>query len=162
MGAIGPALALACRIVLALVLAAAAVAKIADRAALPGRLRAMGIAPRSSVAIARALPVVELAVAIALVAVPGSSLPAAAALALLLAFTVFLLATARRAVPCACFGTVRTTRAVSTPAAIVRNGVLLGLGVLATGSVDGARAGGTVAIAAVAAAGAALAVARIA
>jgi hypothetical protein len=162
MGPVGPALALACRIVLALVLSAAAVAKIADRDALPERLRAMGIAPRGSAALARGLPVAELAVAVALVAFPRSSLPAAAALTLLLAFTVFLLATARRAVPCACFGTVRTTRAISPSAAVVRNGLLLALGVLATGSVDGARLGGTLVVAAIAAAGAALAVARVA
>jgi hypothetical protein len=162
MGPFGPALALACRIVLALVLAVAAVAKIADRHALPGRLRAMGVTPRWSVRLAVGLPIVEVAVAVALVAAPRSSLPAFAAVALLGGFTVFLVATVRREVPCPCFGTVRTARAVSGPAAIMRNGVLLALGVVATGPVDGARVGGTLLAAAVVASAAALAVARVA
>ncbi|MDQ1465784.1 MAG: hypothetical protein QOH10_199 [Actinomycetota bacterium] len=164
MGPSGPALALACRLVLAVVLAVAGVAKIADRRALPGRLRAMGIAPRWSVRVAVGLPIAELGVAAALVGAPRSPLPAVAALALLAGFTVFLVAAARRAghaVPCPCFGTVRTARAASGPAAIVRNGVLLALGVIATGPVDGARVGGTLLAAGVAAA-ATVAVARVA
>src|SRR6266700_2040094 len=143
MGPLGPALALACRVVLALVLTVAAVAKIVDRAALPGRLRAMGIAPRLSAPVALALPIVELAVAAALVAASGSPLPALAAISLLVAFTAFHRAAAGRAVPCPCFGTVRSGRATSAPAAIMRNGLLAALGVLATGAVDGARPGGT-------------------
>ena len=160
MGPFGPALALACRIVLAVVLAVAAGAKITDRAALPARLRAMGMAPRAATPVAVGLPGAELVVAAALVAVPGSWVPAAAAIALLVAFSAFLLATAQRAVPCPCFGTVRTDRVVSLPAAIVRNGMLLAVGVLATGSVDGAKVGATLAAGAIAAA--ALAVARVA
>ena len=162
MGPVGPALALACRIVLAAVLTVAAAAKVADRAALPGRLRAMGMAPRWSAAIAVGLPIAELAVAVALVAVPGSSLPAAAAIALLVAFTVFLLASVGRGVPCPCFGAVRTAHVASAPAAIVRNGALLAVGVLATGPVDGARTAGTIAAAVIVAAGAAVAVAHVA
>jgi hypothetical protein len=162
MGPIAPALALACRVVLASVLAAAAVAKVADRRALPGRLREMGISPGWSARFAVGLPIVEVAVAVALVAVPHSWLPAAAALALLAAFTVFLLATLRRAVPCPCFGTVRTDRAVSGPGAVVRNGVLLALAVLATGAVDGARAGGTIVGVAVVGLAAVLAITRVA
>jgi hypothetical protein len=158
MGPFGPALALACRIVLAVVLAIAAGAKITDRAALSGQLRAMGIAPRGATPIAVGLPTAEIVVAAALVGVPGSWVPAAAAIVLLVAFTVFLLATARRAVPCPCFGTVRTDRVVSLSAAIVRNGVLLALGVLATGSIDGAKLGATLAGGAIVAAGAAVAV----
>ena len=84
MGPFGPALALACRIVLAAILAFAAVAKIADGRALPGRLRAMGVMPRwFSVWIAFVLPVVELAVAATLVFAPGSAFPGLVALALL-------------------------------------------------------------------------------
>src|ERR1043165_6646442 len=97
MGPSGPALALACRLVLAVVLAVAGVAKIADRRALPGRLRAMGIAPRWSEPVAVGLPIVELGVAVALVAAPRSALPAVAALVLLAGFTVFLVAAVRRA-----------------------------------------------------------------
>ena len=162
MGPNAPALALACRIVLASVLAVAAGAKIADRRALPGRLRAMGIASRWSGRFAVGLPIVELAVAGGLVAVPHSWLPAAAALVLLAGFTVFLLLTFSRAVPCPCFGTVRTDRAVSGPGAILRNGVLLALAVLATGSVDGAKAGGTAVWVAIAGAAAVLVITRVA
>jgi len=102
---------------------AAAAAKIADRHELPQRLRAMGMTPRVSAVVAPGLPVAEIVVAIALVAAPRSWLPAAGALALLGAFTVFLLATARSVVPCPCFGAVRTAPKVSTPTAVLRNGV---------------------------------------
>jgi hypothetical protein len=139
MGPLGPALALACRIVLAAVLAVAAFAKIADRRALPERLRAMGVAAPVSVRAAVALPVVELALALTLVLVPRSPLPAITAVMLLGGFTVFLAVTAGSAVPCPCFGTVRTARPGTGATAIARNGVLLAIAVLATGSVDGAR-----------------------
>ena len=162
MGPFGPALALACRIVLAAVLTTAAVAKIADRRALPARLRAMGVAPAwFSVLLAVALPAVELVVAIWLLLARESALPALVALALLIAFSAFLLATVRRAVPCACFGTVVTGRAAAAPESIVRNGLLAAMAVLATGSADGARAGGTIAIGAVVAAAALRSVTRV-
>jgi hypothetical protein len=162
MGPFGPALALGCRIVLAGVLAVAAVAKVADRAALPGRLRAMGVTRPWDARLAVALPVVEVVVAVALVGAARSPVPAIAAVVLLGAFTVFLVASIRRGVPCPCFGTVRTARAASGSGAIVRNGLLMALGVVATGSIDGARPGGTVAVAIIGAAAAAAAVTRVA
>jgi hypothetical protein len=162
MGPLGAALALGCRIVLAGVLAVAAVAKIADRRALPGQLRAMGMAEPWNVRLATVLPIVELAVAVALVGALHSPVPAIAAVGLLAAFTVFLVAGARRGVPCPCFGAVRTASAGTAAGAVVRNGVLMALGVVATGSADGARAGGTVVIAAIGAVVAALAVTRVA
>jgi hypothetical protein len=162
MGPFGPALALACRVVLAAILAFAAVAKIADGRALPGRLRAMGVMPRwFSVWIAFVLPVVELAVAATLVFAPGSAFPGIVALALLVAFSAFLLGTVRRRVPCACFGSVRPGRVDSTPDAIMRNGLLAALSVLAIGSAHGARAGGTIAIGALVAAVAVRSVTRV-
>jgi hypothetical protein len=162
MGPLGPAVALGCRIVLAGVLAVAAVAKVVDRAALPGRLRAMGVARPWDARLALALPVVELVVAVALVGTARSPLPAIAAVVLLGAFTVFLIASIRRGVPCPCFGAVRTATAVSGPGAIVRNGLLMALGVVATGSVDGARPGGTITVVVIGAAAAALVVTRVA
>jgi hypothetical protein len=162
MGPLGPAIALGCRIVLAGVLAVAAVAKLADRHALPGRLRAMGIARPWDARLAAALPVVEIVVAGTLVGAARSPLPAVAAVVLLGAFTVFLVASIRRGVPCPCFGTVRTAAAASGAGAIVRNGLLMALGVIATGSVDGARVGGTVLVAVIGAAAAALVVTRVA
>jgi hypothetical protein len=162
MGPLGPAIALGCRIVLAGVLAVAAVAKVVDRAALPGRLRAMGVARPWDARLALALPVVEVAVAVALVGAARSPLPAVAAVVLLGAFTVFLVASIRRGVPCPCFGVVRTASAVSGSGAIVRNGLLMALGVVATGSVDGARPGVTITVALIGAAAAALVVTRVA
>jgi hypothetical protein len=144
MGPLGPALALACRIVLAAVLGFAAVAKVVDRRALPGRLRAMGITPPGlATAVAIALPVVEVVVAIGLIVAAHSAVPAIVALVLLVGFTAFLLATLRRAVPCPCFGSVRPEAAAAGPAAVFRNGILLALAVIATGSAAGARVGGT-------------------
>ena len=163
MGPVGPALALGCRIVLAVVLVAAAVAKIANRRALPAQLQAMGIAPPwLSASLAVTLPVGELAVATALVAAPHSSAPAAVAIAMLLAFTIVLLVTVRRAVPCPCFGVVRSTRAGSVPGAVMRNGYLIALAVLSTGSVGGARTGATLLVAAIGCAASAAVVARVA
>jgi hypothetical protein len=162
MGQLGPALALACRVVLAGVLAVAAVAKVADRRALPGRLRTMGVAPPWDARLAAGLPLVELVVAVALVVAVRSALPALAAVVLLGGFTVFLASSVRRGVPCPCFGTVRTARATSGSGAILRNGLLMALGVVATGSVDGAHAGGTIVVVVVGTAAATLVVTRLA
>jgi hypothetical protein len=103
----------------------------------------MGIASSWSVRGAIGLPVIELTLALTLVLIPASPLPAITAVVVLGGFTVFLVATIRRAVPCPCFGAVRTAGAGSGPAAIARNGVLLAIGVVGTGEVDGARAGAT-------------------
>jgi hypothetical protein len=162
MGPLGPALALGCRIVLAVVLVAAAGAKVADRHALPARLQAMGIAPPWSARVAIALPVAEIAVAVALVGAAHSGIPGLLAVVLLGAFTVFLLASSRRAVPCPCFGTVRTASAGTGQGAIVRNGVLIAVAVIATGAVDGARVGGTVVVSLLGMAVAALVITRVA
>ena len=89
------------------------------------------------------MPVVELAVAIALLAAWSSPVPAYVALALLFAFTVVLVRAQLKHVPCPCFGAAGVaTRPVGAPA-IVRNGVLLALAVLATGDAHGAHAAGT-------------------
>ena len=162
MGPLGPALALGCRIVLAAVLAVAAIAKIADRRALPAQLLAMGIKRPWDARLAFALPAAEIAVAIARVAAPHSDLPALAAVVLLTAFTVFLVISIRRAVPCPCFGAVRAGSGDAGAAAILRNGFLIGLAVIATGSISGARPAGTLAVAVVGAALAAVAVTRLA
>ena len=160
MGPFGPALALACRIVLAGVLTVAAFAKVADRRALPGRLRAMGVASPWSVRAAVGLPAVELALAMTLVLIPSSPLPAITVVAVLGGFTVFLVVTIRRAVPCPCFGTVRTASAASGSTAIARNGLLLATAVVATGSVDGARPGATLLFSAIVGSIAAVSVTR--
>jgi hypothetical protein len=162
MGPIGPALALGCRIVLAAVLAFAAVAKIADRRALPERLRAMAIPPPWDARLAIALPVAELAVAVGLVVFSNSSVPALLAILLLGCFTLFLLESVRRAIPCPCFGAVRTASAPTAAGAILRNGFLIALAVIATGSADGAQAGATALVVVIGAAVAAVVVTRVA
>jgi hypothetical protein len=162
MGPVGPALALACRIVLAAVLAIAAAGKIADHAALPARLEEVGVNARGARALAVWLPATELVVAIALLVDFHSPVPGLASLVLLLAFSVFLVRTARRAVPCPCFGAVRTAGSATTASAVVRNGVLVALAVLATGTAERARPLGTVVGVVIAGAVAVVAIARVA
>ncbi|HEX4493420.1 MAG TPA: MauE/DoxX family redox-associated membrane protein [Acidimicrobiia bacterium] len=162
MGPTGPALALACRIVLAAVLVIAAVGKIADHAQLPARLQEAGVGARGARMLAIGLPATELVVAIALLLDFHSPIPGIAAIVLLLAFSVFLVRTARRAVPCPCFGAVRTGARTTAAAAVVRNGVLVALAVLATGTAERARLLGTTVDFVVVAAVAGLAIARVA
>jgi hypothetical protein len=121
--------ALAARVVLAVVLAVAALAKMRGRAELTaqlarqqmGRLVGQAFAP----VIEPVLPVAEIGVAVALVAwwspVPG----------------VVALAQARH-VPCVCFGTSSLVAPVG-PWAIMRNGLLAALAVLSIGDPSGAK-----------------------
>lgn len=128
-------LALACRLVLAGVLAGAAVTKIAARRALPLQLRSFGVPDRLVHPVQFGLPLAELAVAAALVAT-RSPAGAWAAAALLAGFTVLVVRAAVRRVPCPCFGSTAEPVGRVT---LVRNAVLLGLAVVGTASVDGAR-----------------------
>jgi hypothetical protein len=125
------AVALGARIVLALVFAAAAVLKLRDRTRVVAQMAELvgtPFAPAASVIV----PAVELTLAIALVAFPGSAAPGLFAASVLLVFTVVLVRALVRQVPCPCFGGAATSTPVG-PAAVVRNGVLLALAVLATG-----------------------------
>jgi hypothetical protein len=139
-------LALAARIVLAIVLATSAIAKLRMRAEPTtrlarlqmGRLVGQAFAP----VIESVLPVAEIGVAIALVAW-WSAAPGVVALLLLVAFTVVLVRAQVQHVPCVCFGTASLEAPVG-PWAIVRNGLLAGLAVLAIGDPAGARVIGTV------------------
>ncbi len=134
-------LALAARVVLAAVLAAAALAKMRGRAELTaqlarqqmGRLVGQAFAP----VIEPVLPVAEIGVAVALVAW-WSAVPGVVAFALIAAFTVVLVRAQSRHVPCVCFGTSSLVAPVG-PWAILRNGVLAALAVLATGDPSGAK-----------------------
>ena len=115
-------IALGARVVLALVLVVAAVAKWRDRDA---------VAAQYNRAIAT-LPVGEIVLAIALVTLLESPIPGIVAAALLVVFSVVVVRAIARHEPCACFG------ASSQPpgtGAILRNGALLALAILATGSV---------------------------
>jgi len=139
-------LALAARIVLAAALAVSAIAKVRTRAGVRDQIGEL-VGERLAPVIGPGLPLVELAVAIALVAW-WSPVPGVVALALLAAFTVVLVRAQARHVPCLCFGAARVDAAVG-PASVVRNGVLAGLAVLAIGAPSGARAGAAIAVTAV-------------
>ncbi len=128
------AVAFAARVVLALTLVVAAVAKL--RAG--PRTRAQMIAllgtaagPAASVAV----PFVELAIAVVLV-VWWSFVPGVGAAVLLVAFSAMLVRAQARGLPCPCFG--RSSDAVG-PAGILRNAWLIALAVLATASPSGAN-----------------------
>jgi hypothetical protein len=137
----GASVALAARIVLAAALTVSALAKLRSRDAVKQQVALLvsdGLAP----VVAPALPATELAVAVALV-VWWSPVPGVVALLLLAAFTVVLVRAQARRVPCLCFGAARVDAPVG-PAAIVRNGVLGALAVLAIGTPTGASPGATI------------------
>src|SRR5690242_8341308 len=96
------AVALAARVVLALALVLAAIAKL--RA--PERTRGQTIdliGVRYGAVVARALPFVEVGIAVALLAW-WTAVPAIAAAVLLLLFTLVLMRAQARRLPCPCFG----------------------------------------------------------
>lgn len=114
-------------LVLAAVFVAAAVAKLRDPMGTTRTFRALRLpSPR---ALARAVPVTELALAVALVVRPW--IGGLAALVLLTAFTVLLAGEVRRGsgVSCGCFGSAGT--APISFVELVRNGLLGGLAVAA-------------------------------
>jgi Methylamine utilisation protein MauE len=135
-------LALAARVVLAIVLAASAIAKLRSRATVERQMGSL-VGERYAPMIAPALPVAELVVAIVLVGW-WSPAPGVVALVLLAAFTVVLVRAQARHVPCLCFGAARLDVPVG-PASVLRNGVLAGLAVFAIGRPSGAHVGATVA-----------------
>jgi uncharacterized membrane protein YphA (DoxX/SURF4 family) len=113
-------------VVLAIVLAASAGAKLVAPARTRSSFETLGLPAAQALAIL--VPVTELTTAVALVAVPR--IGAALALALLTAFSAFLSRQITRGstAPCACFGQVR--RRPIARADLVRNGVLLSLAAL--------------------------------
>lgn len=127
---VGGAIALAARIVLALVLVAAAVSKLRARRTSCAVTSAL-LGDRSGPVVAAALPWVEFGVAFMLVAWWGP-IPGIVAAILVLGFTAVVVRANARHVPCACFGT--PSDAPPGGGAILRNGVLLALAILATGT----------------------------
>lgn len=109
--------------VLAVVMAAAAGAKLSRPADTRRSFEALGL--RSPAALAGGVPVVELAVAVLLIAVPP--IGAVLAVVVLVAFSAFLIGRLRRGdeTPCACFGQVRPRPIDGRD--LVRNIALLGL-----------------------------------
>jgi Methylamine utilisation protein MauE len=129
--------ALAARIVLAIVLASSAIAKFRSGGAVREQVAAL-VSPRVAPMVAPLLPASELAVAAGLVAW-WSAVPGVVAVFLLVAFTVVLVRAQARRVPCLCFGVSSLATPVG-PASVVRNGVLTALAVLAIGTPEGASA----------------------
>lgn len=112
-----------CAVVLAAVFVWAAVAKAARVTETSAGFSALGV-PAPAVS-ARAVPAIELVLAVALLAVPRVG--GVAALVLLAAFSAFLAVAVRRGVRagCRCFGATRVEPV--SAADLVRNGLLAGL-----------------------------------
>jgi len=136
------ALAFAARIVLAVVLAIAAIAKVRSRPAVREQVATL-VSARAAPVVTPLLPAVELLVAVGLV-VWWSAVPGIVALLLLALFTLVLVRAEARRVPCLCFGSSNLDAPVGS-AGVIRNGVLAALAVLAVGSPAGAKAGATLA-----------------
>jgi hypothetical protein len=121
------------RLVLVAVFAAAAVAKLADPAGSRRALADLGIPERFTAAGSVLVPLAEVAVAGALLVRPWARLGAAAALALLVVFSVVValnLAAGRRT-ECHCFGRLLSSRIGA--ATLVRNGLLAAVSALLLG-----------------------------
>jgi Methylamine utilisation protein MauE len=138
----GAALALAARIVLALVLAGSAVAKLRVRGAVRLQVETL-VSTRAAPLITPLLPAVELLVAVGLVAW-WSPVPGVVAAILLGLFTAVVVRATARHVPCLCFG-ASSMDAPTGASSVVRNGVLACLAVFAVGTPSGARLGATLA-----------------
>jgi uncharacterized membrane protein YphA (DoxX/SURF4 family) len=121
---------LALRLVLAAVFVVAAVGKARDQAGTRHSLESFGIPRALAPTVAVVLPIVEIAIAVALVPVATAWWAGVAALVLLVAFTAALTVGLLRGVEadCHCFGAV-SSRPVG-PATIARNLVLVALAVV--------------------------------
>jgi hypothetical protein len=134
------ALALAARIVVAAAFVVAAVQKLRALPAMRAQLQGFGVPGPLVGASVAVLPALELATAAALVAVPYSSVPSFVAVGLLAVFTGAVIGNLSRGrrPPCPCFGAGASDVPISART-VVRNGWLLALAVLGTGSIDGAE-----------------------
>jgi hypothetical protein len=135
------ALALGARIVLALVLASSAFAKLRSRTVVREQVATL-VSERAAPVVAPLLPAAELLVGVALVAW-WSAVPGIVAVVLLVLFTVVLVRAEARRVPCLCFGASKLDTPVG-PAGIIRNGILAALAVIAIASPSGASAVATI------------------
>jgi peroxiredoxin len=123
---------LVARLLLAVVLAIAAVAKLGRRAETESTLEAFGIPAGLRGSIAAALPPVELAIAAALLPAASAAYAGIAAVLLFAAFSLAVASALRRGeqVECNCFGSLAPTRI--GPWTLVRNLGLLAVAVLVT------------------------------
>src|SRR5690348_10994712 len=101
------------QVLLAAVFATAGTAKLLDRAGFQRALVGFGVPQALAAALAVALPLAEIAVAVALVLRPSARWGAVAALVLLLVFVVGILRAMRqgRAPDCHCFGQIHSAPA---------------------------------------------------
>ena len=144
---LGATIALVARVTLAATFGLSAATKLVDRPAFARALRDFGL-PRGD-ALSWALPVVEGGLAVALVLVPGAPWPAFLAVAVLALFTGAVVANLMggRPAPCPCFGPPSAGARPVSAATVARNGYLVALAVLGTGSLDGAHPGAAIAVA---------------
>jgi thiol-disulfide isomerase/thioredoxin len=129
------------RLVLAVVFALAAVAKLADRDRSEDAVANLGIPDRLAPTIAWLLPVAELAVAAVLVPASTARLGAVGAAALLVAFSLVVALNLRagNTPNCHCFGQLGAKKI--GPGTLVRNGFLAGLAVVVLAAGPGVSAG---------------------
>ena len=141
---IGATTALVARVTLAAAFGFSAVAKLAHRAAFVRGLEQFGV-PASGV-IAWVLPPVEAGLALLLVTVRGEPWPAFLAIAVLALFTGAVVANldGGHPAPCPCFGPPSAGARPVSAATVARNGYLVALAVLGTGSTAGASGPATV------------------
>lgn len=146
---LGATVALVARITLAATFGLSAAQKVAQRTAFARALQDFGL-PLSDV-LSWTLPLVEGGLGLALVLVPGAAWPAFLAIAVLIAFTgaVVVNLMGERPAPCPCFGPPTAGARPVSAATVARNGYLVALAVLGTGSTDGGSVGAALAAAAV-------------
>jgi hypothetical protein len=147
---LGATIAVVARITLAATFGLSAGTKLADRPGFARALRDFGL-PWSDV-LSWALPVLEGGLALALVLVPGVAWPAFLAVAVLALFTGAVVANliSGRPAPCPCFGPPTAGARPVSAATVARNGYLVALAVLGSGSTEGASLVAAFAAAAVA------------
>lgn len=137
---VGATLVLLARITLAVAFVYSAATKLAHQGAFARGLADFGVARPELVA--RALPGLEGALAVVLVVVQDSAWPAFLAIGVLAVFTGAVIANLVSGAPkpCPCFGPPGADARPVSAATVARNGYLVALGVIGTGSTDGASA----------------------
>jgi hypothetical protein len=147
---VGATTALVARITLAAAFGLSAALKLGHRAAFAKGLKEFGV-PASGV-LASVLPPVEAVLALLLVTVRNQPWPAFLAIAVLALFTGAVVANlvGDRPAPCPCFGPPGAGARPVSAATVARNGYLVALAVVGTGSTAGASPRATVALAAAA------------
>jgi len=141
---VGATTALVARITLAAAFGLSAALKLGSRAAFARGLEQFGV-PASGV-LAFVLPPVEAGLALLLVTVRGEPWPAFLAIGVLALFTGAVVANlaGSHPAPCPCFGPPSAGARPVSAATVARNGFLVALAVLGTGSTAGASGPATV------------------